>query len=807
MKTKLFYLILVLSSIFFSKTLFAEDGVSSRNGYQFPVKGEIRLFLVFAEMININSELGALGDWQVGQMPPDPGRYAAEVEQYFREASFGEYNLVVDYYPELIQVDSLGLTSSDIISNYGAENILAQLDRKATLAGRNYLLTAHNRRFPEDFDLWTLSSWGNDGKVKQNRPDGKVDFIIFYFRVNPIFAQTRSGGKTRPSGISTSVLGKNGSNSCTWICNENFSLFIRHEYAHTLLGPNEFHSGDRGAGISNYIHNFSGYGLLSGWNNINGGCNAWDRYRLGWKHPDKSHYISALNVLTGREEETDLSYVPGSSAVKEFILRDFTEYGDAVRVRLPYLEDPVNPQWIWLENHQIKPGTIEYRDGYPHKGMYVNYQVGNESFSSFSSRTNYYATENSLGNYDLRDRVLMTIPNGNREYALYTHDSLSNPFTGYNFASVYAYDENGDDLIRGKEEYFPYKLTIGDSEIPASDCSYLQYISLGSKYDAFVPGQGLNICSNPAPVPRLTYPRDDKYSSYIHYPGPIDNRKIYLNGLSIQMVEQRANGDIKVRIKYNEYDVKNDVRWCGDIVLNEKVRVNPSCRLLLDQGRSATRVTNPVSFQGKKIFADPTYFTCRKGSELILQQGSSMALKNNSSLVADSGSVLTVTDANISVESGSTFKLKRGSRLNVSGESYIKIKRGGYLCVEEGALVNLAVLKSCILLEDGSRLGVNPTTLSSSNGDCSPSVDDIAYTGKGGISVCPDVVYLQNETLTVSRKVFGKKVIIGSKVTTSKPQGEYVVKSGASLQVIATEKVSVEGGFRVEKGATVDLNP
>ncbi len=95
MRYKLYYWTLL--SVLFSNALFAEDGVSSRNGYLFPVKGEVRLFLVFAEMINLNNDQGALGDWQVGEMPPNPDRYASEVEQYFREASFGEYNLYSYY--------------------------------------------------------------------------------------------------------------------------------------------------------------------------------------------------------------------------------------------------------------------------------------------------------------------------------------------------------------------------------------------------------------------------------------------------------------------------------------------------------------------------------------------------------------------------------------------------------------------------------------------------------------------------------------------------------------------------------------
>ena len=65
-------------------------------------------------------------------------------------------------------------------------------------------------------------------------------------------------------------------------------------------------------------------------------------------------------------------------------------------------------------------------------------------------------------------------------------------------------------------------------------------------------------------------------------PSADDNRKIYLNGLCVRILEQRANGDMKISIRWNDFNIKNNVRWCGDIVLNEKVIVKPNCTVLLD---------------------------------------------------------------------------------------------------------------------------------------------------------------------------------------------------------------------------------
>ena len=43
---------------------------SSRNGYWFTPRGTIRTFIVLAEALNDPKDLGALDNWQSGQMPP-----------------------------------------------------------------------------------------------------------------------------------------------------------------------------------------------------------------------------------------------------------------------------------------------------------------------------------------------------------------------------------------------------------------------------------------------------------------------------------------------------------------------------------------------------------------------------------------------------------------------------------------------------------------------------------------------------------------------------------------------------------------
>jgi hypothetical protein len=762
----------------------------SQDGYQLPAHGTIRIFMVFSEVINDPNELGALEDWGIGEMPTNKAIATVNyMEQYFSEASFGQYQVEVDFYPELIQITNTERTNG----NYGVSHIMSrlnQLHQQSPIGLQTYKGIA----FPDSFDV---------------QLDGQIDFFAVFFRNNRSLTPTaneRNGGKTSYGGLPTIIAAKQGCNvySAMSCSPSSMGFLLRHEFVHTLFGGNEFHSGIHGAsrpGTSNYIHNFSGYGLLSSQNTINDFCNAWDRRRLGWKHPSKQSYISALPAGGTSELNTDMVYNPTYTGTSLFRLRDFREYGDAVRIKLPYIPEAegVDPQWIWIENHQITDSTVNYEyKSYYHKGkpiprgMYVNYQIANESFSSFASRTNYYTTEHSFGHYDLSSVSFAPADQG-KKCTAHIADSLANPFTGYNFLSYIALDGNGNNQIDNSEEYLVQNTYLNSALIPASDCHFQGYLALGSKYDAFIQGQVLSMTTNPAPVPRLTHQRDNSGTTILSATIK-DNRKIYLNGLSITMAQQFANGDIIVAVRFNDFDVKNDVRWCGDIVLTEKVNVKPSNTLLLDQGLSATRPNNPITFQGKKVFADPTICTCRNNSQLNLESGSRLINKNNSTLVVESGATFRITDAKAIVESGACIRVRAGGTLEVKGKGILLIRQGGFIEIENDANIILQDEESYLVLEDSSCLRVP-----NSNPNYQSSIANISKTGQGTIPEYFNTLYLQNTNQSSNRTLYVKEAKIGRSVTTTKPSGVYKIASGSKVTITAEEPVIIQDGFEVSK--------
>ena len=221
---------------------------------------------------------------------------------------------------------------------------------------------------------------------------------------------------------------------------------------------------------------------------------------------------------------------------------------------------------------------------------------------------------------------------------------------------------------------------------------------------------------------------------------------------------------------------------------------------MLDQGLSPTRPVNPIVFNGHKIFTSPTVFTANGGSEFIIDASGKLELKNNSSYVATSNSSLHIQDNGLCIiDPGSTLILKAECNLNIVGKGKIIIKSGGYLCVEQGANINLQDYNSLIVLEEGAILGANPNLLSSTN--CSAT---ITKNGNGSIINYGQDVYIQNETLSMSRYIGGKNIFIGNNVTAGKPSGNVLINNGAGV-IFDCREIVLDAGFECAAGASFEV--
>ena len=789
--------------------------------------GTIRAFIVFAEALNDTLEAGPLdlgepGIWYPGQLPPnidnyidqsfiDPNSINGYLTKYFYEASFGNLKFIGDYYPNLVQIDF------NTIVDKGEDQIMEFLNN---LPGTDILSEHGYSLNSTDFDSWTPQS---QGIQKINTSDNYIDVFIILWRQNSKLSKDRNGGRTSLANKYKIIKNKTGTNCWANICSSGLLGTFRHEFAHSLLGSNDFHSGGAGAGSGTFLSDIGGFSLLGSYNKNLNFVNAWDRWRLGWKLSSNSFFISARNT-SNIEVNADLNYGQTLTS-NEFILRDFATFGDAIRIKLPYLKSlnsTAKDQYIWIENHQLYSDKIEYNSNLP-VGLRINVEIGNSDLLSYAnSTTNYFSPLSSFGNFDFSystttKKSTVELPPINEcfneeavqpviNYQASTTSELSNPFTGYHLLQLHAInyiDPNSPsyyDKIYNKEYILPVNIIFNGNVI------FNYYPIFGNQYDVFPVNSKVSIATNPSSSSVLTYKTPDRYSNTSPNvtPNSYDNRYIYLNGLSIEVLEQKTNGDIRVRIKWNDFDVNNNVRWCGPIVLNEKIYLKSNKKITIDQGLTPTKPVNPIAFNGVKVFADPTIFTCKINSHFKLESNSIVEVKNNSVFVLESGSLLEINaDAKFVVKSGCTLQIKNGANLLIAGSGRIEIENGGYICIENGANITLQDGLSVILLRTGYQLGVN-TNVIPNPGTCISNLGTITFSGNGSINTFSQDTYVQNETITIDRYITGNNIFVGRAVTTSKPQGDVIINNGVKVVFEAIQNVNFEAGYEVKIGGSCE---
>jgi hypothetical protein len=791
--------------------VYSQDTINSQNGSGLSSSGTIRAFVMFAEMLNdplynsINTS-----DWPKGQMPLhpeffldtilDPNNIQGIITQYYYEASLHKLKIVGDYLDTLMQFDyynydrgNAGLEITNYINN--------------RIPGTDFQ-SAHGYWFNGTaFDQWQFNPL--QGGLKLPGMDTKVDLMIIVFRVNSFqnYGENNCGSPLHMNygpikGKSSLEYGSisNAYKAKEWIA-------IRHEIDHSLLGRSDALATAGHCGKSGYRSTIplqGGYSLLS-YEDENLGVlyNGFDRWRLGWKG-DKNNYISALDASNQQEISTDLTYEIGAPS-HDYILRDFVSTGDAIRIQLPYLKSEsslVRNQYLWLENHQMLNGNLDLHLTSA-KGLYAYIQVGYDDLTSFSGGNEQYLTFlQGLGNYDMVYS----------ESSVQINSDRINPFTGYNIMQGLVYNRVDPNII-GATSYFDkifpdevlYPTAVIKDGILLQESDFYDGTKpcRGTIYDPITPDHKTGIGTNPSTTPVLTYYMIAGLPD--NSPRPYDNRRIYLNGLSFAILENN-NGNLKVRINFNDYIVNSDTRWCGPIVLNEKVSLC-NATITLDQGLTPTRPVNPIMFNGEKIYADPTIFTANGGSEFAALGTANAIIKNNSAYVNELDGNLIIKDQSVfRVKTGSTLLVKAGSNLKVMGSGKVEIETGGCLCIENGANVTLQDATSQIHTQIDITPGVNTAVLTG-NYDCRYNLASTPFSGSGAMNCDLNSLdaYYQNQTLTGTRTYSARNIYAGEKVRTDRATGLAKIGSGANITLNASGDILLDNGFEAPLGCTLLL--
>lgn len=635
-------------------------------------------------------------------------------------------------------------------------------------------------------------------------PDHEIDFVIIIWR-DPGGA----GGYSSLDGSYNLTTNINGypelytirsacgftHSSGTSILKDVIDIF-GHEMDHCIFNSPHF-NGANGT-IGNYfaVPSFD-YGLIGSALSINS-PNAWEKWVQGWI-----------------EIKHDLSTYSENGT---YNLRDHITTGDVIRIKIPN----TTSQYLWIENHQQlsvfdhkkwagnlnqnPPGNSGIPDIEAGIYMYIEDIASSRSAitSPILSLTNGIKFLNAQGNFDYEKPTTYTEnPSeywGNRLYIF--KKEQANPMSGTNNYFKYRNDFNNNNIIENC-----WNLETNTSSIwPANGCIYnddveiikeiingvpkLLYgnlggrnnlaIAAGRRSDAFQIADTIYIGSNPPIV---------NYRKYSINAERLES--IYLNGLSL-IITEGLNNSLNIDVKFNETDLSNDVRWCGDLVLSDVPGVPSNYDLNIKSGKTLTLnesgIPNRHTLRNGK-FTNPTTFTVASNSYLNLE--------NNAKIVSEA-SLFTI-------ENGGIVELKAGAKIISTNNSLLHIKSGGTLILNSNSEV-IANTNAKICIESGALIIFNDVTASIKidNEMLYGSIDPI-ITSNLNISNIPIPIGLsKSENITINNASFttGKVILRASKSITFDTTTTIEPLSGNLLNAVITSNnftndCSTNSNFRI----------
>lgn len=661
-----------------------KQAANSENGWYLSPHGVIKVFVVFVEIdYDENPEdnphpIGTDG-WKPGQLPS----YADDmfdteviaepkgaVSRYYHICSFGKFRVLGDYWFETITLkeSEVGRLSLPAIKRSVSEH----------LANFDEMLAANGSSLSE-FDRWRSDTGLGKPRINKGDDPTSLDHVMMIVRN----FHGLPGGNGQASGGSFPTVG--GYKSDTYSQFNGHSALpetvLFHEFNHLLLGANNFHCCGGGAmGFTNFFIPVTyGWGMMGLANMSLRMCNAWDRHRLGWKQEGKQFLISALDTKGTTERIGDLDPLNPEHSGK-YLLRDFATTGDALRIKLPFIDSTKFQQWLWIENHQggDRNGVEFDRYIYEHREKYTklkpglfmmiqvdkNQKTGNGIYGGYA---NYLRPVLADGHYDIQwtadslwvkeKKSFMQIHTKPKDFA--------NPLTGSQDMEAISYNKEPKDSTLESSD-------IVDPRIEKDDNGELIYKpKFGHSRHAFrLDGNHkIGMGTNPSTANVLTYVTG---GAIPRNPNPKNNRVSHLNGVSVSILEEHPDGSILVDVQFEDTRIDTDTRWCSEkVVLHDipgaefDLEVMPKTTVRIDHGETATRRKDPTIRNGKVVFTSPTTFVMSENTNTKLHRKAKIVVENCSQMVIAS-------DAKVQLEPWSRIIVKAGSELLVEPGAVIK---------------------------------------------------------------------------------------------------------------------------------------
>ncbi len=661
----------------------------SENGWFLSPHGTIRILVLFCEIeYDLTPSKNPANDqadhWPKGQLPKwkddlfDP--YAkpiptASVSRYYHDISLGNYIVLGDYVDRM-----LTLKESEFPEVKNAHSIGSVAVKEANKLGE--LRTRHQLHI-EDFDLWQDGGKAGLRKVQGTDDPHRYDHVMVIARNSGLThgqGSTDQGSPGKLFGYESDTQSRfGGMNGLPF-------EILKHEYNHLLLGGNNFHSGGGNAA------QFESYTLcIQGGSSMMGAassslltCSGWDRYRLGWKKRGTTNDIGAHDA-DGAPINGDIDPIAGDTGL--FILKDFVTEGDALRIRMPFLPEGEHRQWLWVENHQTYARNGSPTDRFHWEsadatclsravpGLFMTMQIEREERTGkdiFGGYADYLHPLLANGHFDvqLTDDTVPACPFGGTTRAYRSEARWKNPFTGTCEQELVVYDRNNDGKVERGEHFVMGSGYQPDGKF-VTDATFF-----GAARHIWTPtgNRVLNIGSNPSSANMLTLGCSNKKErNNGHAP---DNRTVYLNGIRTELMEQRPNGDIAVRVSTGDTRLTADTRWCADSIVlpplkghdGRSLTVASGTRLAIDRSRTPTRMAMSGKEGERNWFAPPTRFTITQGASMLVEDKGELRMDNGSELHVMPGALL-------ELDSTAKCTVANGCAIIVHGDGRVLAKK------------------------------------------------------------------------------------------------------------------------------------
>lgn len=652
------FFISLISLISSFSSAFAQQQADSRFGAVHTPKGRLHCLVIFIRYEDKNLQPWAK-KWpdsdelpEIAQGPYNElfdtdlkrierGEQMKNLTDFYHTMSGGKFVVTADIFPQQVPVKWIPERGAGFFSRQDRLN-------KAAIEwiAENY----------PDFDWGKYDQRTNSPNFRmdnsESAPDKKLDYVIFLHRNLGFQTGMAATGRHSVPGTDYEVVSGLTGIKCSDGARHQWEYF-KHEFAHNLFGAPHYMGANKTDGNKLYVQN--GWGLMSTLSPIFFTANAWERWWLGWYEPQEAR------------------------AAGSYQLRDYVTTGDALRIQIPGTRD-----YLWIENHQKQnhwDDKLFYNE--PEKGhpqtapgiyAYVVAEPGANRLKPYlktfsPSHCNLMKVLNGQGNWDFE-------PTGEQvdEYfkPMAYRRVEANPIAGQNDQQSIRADQNNDGYIRIGVTHGNRDGGSGEmDDLWAEEINGKADITLnvmGDENDAFQSGDEISLSGI---LPALNYPSFDQAKQQLD--------PYLLNGLRILIGERQANGTYEIQVAFDDWEVREDKRWCGNFILPAPVSederfldIAKRKTLLLDLSGTPDRGTPHPETQ---TYVNPTHWTVEGGRSIRLQEGSK--------LIVDEFSILELKkNAQIIIEEGATLQIKGQGKLLLAEDSQIIIRRRGLLTVE-----------------------------------------------------------------------------------------------------------------------------